>query len=132
MEGKRVIGVHLRGKFIYNEVAEVPIEILCEEANQYAGSNTIFLVTTDQTPLFETAKKLLNVEVIFYDTFRQDTTTSPQYPAQCTPQMGEDVLIDAKLLSLCDHFIHTISSMSTAVLYFNPDLSHTMLYCSEL
>lgn len=47
---------------------------------------------------------------------------------QLTLRDAEQVLIEAILLSKCDHFIHTPSQLSTAVLYFNPELSHTLIY----
>jgi hypothetical protein len=129
MQGKHVVGLHLRGSFVNNEVGEVPLESLCDEANRHAGPNTVFFIATDQYPLLERVKALLNGEVIFYECFRQETTTSPFSSAQWPPQMAEDVLVETKLLSMCDHFVHTISNVSTAALYFNPDLPHTLLWC---
>jgi hypothetical protein len=133
MRGKKVIGIHLRGQFVANEVDVVPVELICEEAiNVGKGDDLVYFVATDQTHLLEQARKLLNGNVIFYDCYRQETTTSPFSPSQCSPKMGEDVLIETLLLSKCDHFIHTISNVSTAALYFNPGLSHTTLYCGGL
>lgn len=130
MRNHRVIGLHCRGQFIYNEVGYVPIEWLCAEANQFADANTLFLVATDQAPLLEQAKQLLHGPVIHYDCYRQDSTTSPFRGQQWPPQMGEDVLVEALLLARCDHLIHTLSNVSTAVLYFNPTQSHKLLYGS--
>ena len=129
MEGHKVVGLHLRGSFIWNEVNTVPLEVLCEEANKNADENTIFYVATDQYPLLDSAKKFLNGKVIYYDCYRQTRTTSPSESQQWPPIMGEDVLVETVLLSLCDHLVHTISNVSTAALYFNPELPHTMLYC---
>ena len=131
MRDRRVIGLHCRGRFLYNEVGDVPIEWLCEEANRYADGNTIFFVATDQTPLLEQAKKLLRGIVIYYDCYRQETTTSPFSSQQLHPQMGEDVLVEVLLLARCDHLIHTISNVSTTVLYFNPTQPHTLLYGNQ-
>ena len=40
-------------------------------------------------------------------------------------KMGEDVIVEATLLSRCDFFLHTCSSVSTAVLFLpNPTLEH--------
>lgn len=129
MQGHKVIGIHLRGSFISNEVGQVPPASICDEANLHAGENTIFFIATDQIPLLEEAKKRLKGKVVYYNAYRQETTTSPYLPSQWPPEMGEDVLVETKLLSMCDFFIHTISNVSTAVLYFNPELPHTMLYC---
>ena len=131
MKGRKVIGIHLRGGFIAGEVTQVPLQIICEEANKHAGENTIFFVATDQFPLIEEAKKLLKGKVIYYPCRRMEHTTSPVRGGQWPPEMGEDVLVETKLLSLCDYFVHTISNVSTAALYFNPGLPHTMLYCAE-
>ena len=129
MEGHRVVGLHLRGSFISREVNMVPLEILCEEANKHADENTLFFIATDQSPLLECARKLLKGKVIAYDCYRQSSTTSPWMPGQWPPIMGEDVVVETVLLSLCDHLVHTISNVSTAALYFNPEQPHTMLYC---
>ena len=130
MAGRHVIGLHLRGAFKWDEVGVVPVEALCEEANRYiVGGDTVFFVATDQLPLIERVKKLLKGKVVYYDSCRQESSTNPFRSAQWPPSMGEEVLIEAMLLSRCDHLVHTISNVSTAVLYFNPKLSHTMLYC---
>ncbi|MBS0616503.1 MAG: hypothetical protein JSR58_08135 [Verrucomicrobia bacterium] len=129
MKGKHIIGIHLRGNFVWGEVSVVPVETLCEEANKLASRHTIFYVATDQKPLLDQAIRLLKGTVIYYPCYRQETTTSPWLSGQWPPEMGEDVLIEAKLLSYCNHLVHTISNLSTAALYFNPRLSHTALYC---
>lgn len=117
-QGKHVVGIHLRGKFIWNEVDEVPLEYICEEANRRAQENTVFYIATDQAPLIEQAQKLLCRPAVFYPCYRQATTTSPWIAGQWPPEMGEDVLVEAVLLSRCDYFVHTISNLSTAVLFF--------------
>lgn len=128
MQGKKTVGIHLRGKFLGNEVPTVPTEFILAEANKYAEQGYQFFIATDQYPLLEQAKKTLNGPVISYDCFRDSQTTSPHPQHRITPQMGEDVLVEAQLLSRCDYFIHTLSQVSTTVLYFNPDLPHTLLY----
>ena len=39
-------------------------------------------------------------------------------------KMGEDVIVEVNLLSRCDLFLHTCSSVSTAVLFLSPELEH--------
>lgn len=39
-------------------------------------------------------------------------------------KLGDDVLIDALLLSRCDYFIHGMSNVAFAALHFNPSLEH--------
>lgn len=126
--GKKTIGIHLRGKFISNEVLTVPVEKICQEANLFAAQGYQFFIATDQYPLLEQAKKLLKGKVIYYKYPKAEYTTSPFKSQQLNPQDGEDVLIEALLLSKCDYLIHTLSQVSTTILYFNPDLPHTVLY----
>jgi hypothetical protein len=38
------------------------------------------------------------------------------------PSLGYDVLLDVFCLAECDYFIHTVSNLSLAVSYINPDL----------
>lgn len=129
MQAKKTIGIHLRGSFVTNyEVLDVPYSYIFEEANKHAGEGVQFLVATDQEPLLEEAKKHLKGPVIFYNCERFEKTTSPHPDAKATPKMGEDVLIEMLLLSKCDHLVHTLSNVSTAALYFNPELEHTVIY----
>jgi hypothetical protein len=130
MHGKRTIGLHLRGKFIGNESPYVETTIFLNYVNQhFADGRTQFFVSTDQKHLLEEARRVLNGKVIAYESQRFDTTTSPiAGQEKLHPILGENVLIEAVLLSLCDHIVHGLSNVSTAALYFNPNVSHTLLY----
>jgi hypothetical protein len=126
---KKTIGIHLRGPHIWNEVLFVPFDYIFQEANKYAAEGYQFFIATDQKPLLELAKKQLNGTVIYYECERFDKTTSPVgHGPKLHPKLGEDILIEMLLLSLCDHLIHTVSNVSTTALYFNPELPHTLLY----
>lgn len=129
MAGKKTVGIHLRGHFVWNEVPDVPIATMLAEANKHADGNTQFFIATDQLPLLEEAKKVLKGKVIYYESQRFHHTTSPiAGQAKLHPILGENVVIEMLLLSMCDHFIHTISNVSTTALYFNPTLKHTVFY----
>lgn len=128
MAGKKTIGIHLRGNFLYGEVLPVPLEAIFAEANQYADLGYQFFIATDQYPLIDEAKKNLRGKVLFCECQRFEKTTSPDGSFKLAPQLGEDILVEMFLLSQTDHLIHTISNVSTAALYFNPKLSHTVLY----
>lgn len=128
MAGKKTIGIHLRGRHLWGEVLPVPTHYLLKEANKYSALGYQFFIATDQKDLLSEAKKGLDGKVIFYDFPRADETTSPFKPGQLSPEQGLEVLIEALLLSKCDHFIHTLSQLSTTVLYFNPELDHTFIY----
>jgi hypothetical protein len=133
MAGKKTIGIHLRGKHMVslteNILPPVPVHIILEIANKLADSDTQFFVATDQKSLIKEAQQLLKGKVIFCDIDRFDRTTMP-VPGQdkMDPKSGEDVLIEALLLSKCDFLVHTISTVSTCVLYFNPTMNHVCLY----
>ncbi len=129
MKNKRTIGIHLRGKHSYGEIPFVPISIILAEANKYAGEDVQFFVATDQVALLAQAQRELKGNVIFYDCQRFSDTTAPiPNGTKLHPKLGEDVLIEAMLLSRCDFFVHTISHLSTGVLYLNPTLGHVVLY----
>lgn len=129
MRGKKTIGIHLRGQFLWGEVPMVANSYLFAEANKYADGKTQFFIATDQWPLLEDAKKQLKGKVIFFDCTRFDHSTAPVAGGtKLDPVLGENVLIEMLLLSHCDYFIHTISNVSTTALYFNPTLKHTVLY----
>lgn len=129
MAGKKTIGIHLRGDFVWSEVPFVPTRFLLSEANSYADGNTQYFIATDQQPLLEEAKKGLKGKVIFFDAQRFNHSTAPiAGGSKLHPILGENVIIEMLLLSRCDYLIHTVSNVSTTVLYFNPTLKHTMLY----
>src|SRR5207247_8993916 len=52
--------------------------------------------------------------------------------SNATPQQGEEAVLDALLLSSCDHLIHGISNLSLGSLVFNGQLSHEDVYDSAL
>lgn len=129
MEGKRTIGIHLRGQFLWNEVEQIPIEVILAEANKYADGNTQFFVASNNQALIQVARDTLNGPVINYDAVTAvGVIDITPWREKLHPRAGEDVLIEVLLMSKCDFFIHTISQVSTTVLYFNPTLEHTVFY----
>ncbi|MGE4168417.1 MAG: hypothetical protein AB7E68_02625 [Candidatus Babeliales bacterium] len=128
MIDSKIIGIHLRGKHLSSEVIHVPLPYIFDEANKFAGENVKFFIATDQEPLLEEAKKCLKGQVMYYPCQRFSATTSPYYGSKLHPKQGEEILIETILLSCCDHLIHTLSNVSTAALYFNPELGHTLIY----
>jgi hypothetical protein len=129
IKGKKTIAVHLRGRHIWGEVPFITVHDILKEANTCAGNDVQFFVATDQLPLIEQAKRELKGNVIYYECDRFAQTTSPIAGGKkLDPKLGEDILIEALLMARCDFFVHTISNVSTAVLYFNPTLKHLVLY----
>lgn len=126
---KKTIGIHLRGGHLRNEVFPVPISYILEQANKFAEQEEVqFFIATDQEPLLQEAINTLKGKVLYYPSQRFNKTTSPYPGVKLDPELGENILIEVMLLSLCDHLVHTISNVSTTALYFNPELEHTVLY----
>lgn len=115
----------MRGTDKWKETRPVDPEIILAEANKYADLGYQFLVASDENKLLEMAKSTLRSKAIFYDAKRSDDD-KPVY-RYSNAKMGEEVLIEAQLLARCDKFIHTKSNVSTAVLFFNPNLENTLL-----
>ena len=108
---------------------QVPVEVILDEANKYADGNTQFFVASNNQALTQLARDILKGPVINYDAVTAvGIVDITPWREKLHPRAGEDVLIEVLLLSKCDFFIHTISQVSTAVLYFNPTLQHTVLY----
>jgi len=126
MQGKKTIGLHIRGTDKHTEEKRVSLLAFLAEAQKYEGYQ--FLIATDEFSILEKAKKGLKGNVIFYDAQRS-SNGKPVHRKFNKAKLGEEVLIEVQLLSRCDKLIHTYSNVSTAALYFNPDLENTLLRC---
>ena len=131
--GKKTIGIHLRGTDKGKEAVPVAIERICSEANTLANKIDAdqFFIATDDKRLLKKAKQLLHRPIITYDSFRGSGKKGIHLShnhGYSKAKLGEEVLIEALLLSRCDKFIHTRSNVSSAVLLFNPELDNTVLY----
>lgn len=132
MSDRATIGLHIRGTDKGKHVTPVSPETICLQANQFAESHPgcQFFVATDEVRLLEEVKKYLKGPVIFYDSYRSVNGR----PVHLFPQtnnkaiLGEEVLIEALLLSRCNKFVHTRSNVSSAVLLFNPTLENLLVY----
>lgn len=144
MAHKKTIGIHIRGTDKHLEVKPISLETIITEALKHADHETQFLIATDEQQLLERATEMLKpYTVIHYDCYRspnsqpihyiKDPTIADSSVTKPSPaQLGEDVLIEALLLSKCDLFIHTYSNVSMAVAYFNPDLKHVLLQSDQM
>jgi len=68
--------------------------------------------------------------VLYYDSYRSLSHKALHIKNPAVKNralMGEQVLIEAKLLSLCDFLIHSVSNVSLAALFFNPHLQNIYL-----
>lgn len=127
MAKKRTIGIHLRGTDKYKEVKVVDPILIFEKANREAIllGDCQFFVATDEYRLLELAQKTLNRPVIYHPCERSKNS-QPLWAFEHKAIWGEDILIEALLLSHCDIFLHTISNISVAVLCFNPLLKNIL------
>lgn len=136
MAGNKTIGIHIRGTDKNLELNhETPLEIICKEANKIAvqyGSGYQFFIATDEQRLLDEAKRLLKGPVVFVNAYRS-VNGKPIHDSEhdySKAKAGEEVLIEAILLSKCDHLVHTRSRVSSAALFFNPEISNTMIDAS--
>lgn len=125
IKGKKTVAIHLRGTDKWQEVKSVPISEIIREANRHKGCR--YFVATDEKRLLDEAIRELDGEVIFYPSTLSEDGEPVHIANKGRAQLGEEVLIEAYLLSKCDYFIHTVSNVSTGVLFLNPELPSTLL-----
>ncbi|GEM_PF-4952721 len=136
---KKVIGVHFRGTDIWKSIKnwsrvfrkvgppeyfELIDTLLATE--KYA---CIFLAT-DEELVYQQFKERYGPQLIAYSKNRSTNKRvvvhylTGRYPiiesAFTKRELGEEVIIDALLLSKCDFFIYGASNVSTVVKFFNP------------
>ncbi len=129
--GKKIIGIHLRGTDRYQKKNPPKLEEIAETALQYAGKETQFFIASDEQILLDTMIQLLQpYPVYYYPCFRSlngkglHNGNHSDEEAPSKAQLGEDVIVEAMLLAKCDLLLHNPSSVSTAVLYFNPEMKN--------
>lgn len=122
MTGKKTIGVHIRGTDKYLEAPRIPVQKFIDQINKFTDYQV--LIATDEQKIIDELVQKLHKPVIYYDAQRS-TSNKPLH--RNNAKIGEDVLIEAQLLSRCDIFIHSVSNVSTAVLFFNPTLEHIFI-----
>ncbi len=137
MEGKITLGIHIRGTDKKTEVTPVNHDIIFAKANELASKipNVQFLVATDEAAILAKAERSLQGRVIYYNATRSKNG-KPLHEREKRwklvdhgvpiAQLGEDVLIEVQLLSRCSFFLHTCSNVSSAVLFFNPELDNIL------
>jgi hypothetical protein len=135
MKGKTTIGIHIRGTDKYTEVEPINPQTLFDAANKYAADfkECQFFVATDEERLLILAKAKLNGPVISYDAVRSKSDMPLHLCSHNYNKAvhGEEVLIEALLLSKCDLFLHTSSNVSAAVTLFNPHLKNIYFIAGE-
>lgn len=126
--GKKTVGIHIRRTDKKCERPHIELQKIFDCANNQHADQ--YLLATDEQEIIELAKAALKKPVITYTAKRSSNGYPIHYNPESTnkTQAGREVLIEVLLLSKTDFFIHTISNVSTAVIYFNPQLPHIELF----
>ena len=131
MDGIITIGLHIRGTDKFTEVKPVSLDAFFQAAREAAKNypNCQFFIATDEASILEEAQRKLPGKVIYYDSYRS-VNGKPLHThtkGYSKAKLGEEILIEALLLSRCDVFIHTVSNVSMCVLFINPDINNILL-----
>jgi hypothetical protein len=128
MAGKKTVGIHIRRTDKKCERPHIELQKIFDCANSQEADQ--YLLATDEQDIVELAKAALKRPVITFQVNRSCNGYPIHYNPESTnkTQAGREVLIEVLLLSKTDFFVHTISNVSTAVIYFNPQLPHIELF----
>jgi hypothetical protein len=135
MEGHKILGIHIRGcRDVADEARPHPLNKYVKRIRKYLSDDldARVFIATDYEPYLQYFINIFKDKVIFCDSLR----SSSGFSAVCGfktgrssknrggPIPGEEVIIEASLLSKCDLFFHSDSQVSSTVLYLNPELPH--------
>ena len=130
--GRPVLGVHMRGTD--KGAAHSPPHLMrIVQPDEYfphidayieANANCLIFVATDQRQFLDELGARYQDRVISYDSIRASGWRNPfEKPSGKGYKLGEDVLIDALLLSRCDFLLKCTSAVGEYAMYFNRDLN---------
>ena len=138
MVGGKTLGVHLR---LCNDHRNSEIKNVLKKSKRYVREYVdrnpeakIFL-STDVEKGVEIMRKEFGDRVVYTNSKRSVDGNPVQYGCKPKKQYnsigalaGEEVIIDCKLLSLCDELYHGESNVSAAALCFNPHMKNKYIY----
>lgn len=133
--GKPFIGVHCRGPEHNGEIggwhcfARADEELYFKEVDLYLSGRPecrVFLATDTASTVSKFQERYGDKLVYRYAT-RSSTGSSPHLE-KGGPKVGEEVLLDALILSKSDFLLHGISNVAFAVLCLNEQLEHLDIY----
>ena len=134
MAGRTVVAVHIRkGDFEGKEGVGTSVEEFASAVDSCSGWELVYLATDCNVTLREMTH-IYGSRLLSYDCIRGDDTYGIHYrtdPGLSKPRMGEEVLIDALLLSRCNWYVHGNSSMNFAVLSWNPHMDHVNIFANR-
>ncbi|MEM7459596.1 MAG: hypothetical protein AAF331_09030, partial [Pseudomonadota bacterium] len=133
MAGEKVIGLHVRSTDnVGSEHASVDLERYCRLVDAYSATSLIY-VATDSANVLSQLKERYGDRLICSDCVRSRDgkpvhTNHAKRITRGNPRLGEQVLTDAILLSKTSFFVHGLSGVASAALFFNPDLAHRSVW----
>lgn len=142
MEGSNVLGVHFRYcNDFRGPQGKDPIGKMTNAIRKYVSTNNdakIFLAT-DFKPFLKSIKKEFGERVIHTKSARSKNGNPVQYAFKKTKLrtpvgglVGEEVLIDCKLLSKCGCLYRGISNVASVATYWNPDIKYKCIVGGKL
>jgi len=122
----QVYGVHIRGTdFGYAEPTkpETYFKAIREKMENDKVDNIRIFLATDQQQFVRSFKKEFGDIVVTYDSTRSESEVAPfQFSKVRAYKKGEDVLIDALLMSKCNFLFKCASAVGEYALWFNASL----------
>ena len=133
MAGKTVVGLHVRSTDnIGLEHLSVSLERYCRLVDAYSSTAAIYVATDSSLVLAQLkeryGERLIHSECVRSNNSKPVHTNHVRRITRGNPQLGEQVLIDAILLSRTSFFVHGLSGVASAALFFNPDLVHRSVW----
>ncbi len=133
MAGKNVVGLHVRRTDnVGSEHLSVDLDKYCQIVDAYSPKCLIY-VATDSNKVLNQLKQRYGRRLIFSKCVRSNNSkpvhnNNAKRITSGNPQLGEQVLTDAVLLSKTSFFVHGLSGVASAALFFNPELPHRSVW----
>ncbi|MGC1216039.1 MAG: hypothetical protein WA883_01120 [Phormidesmis sp.] len=133
MVGKNVVGLHVRRTDnVGSEHLGVDLDQYCQIVDTYSSKCLIY-VATDSNKVLNQLKQRYGKRILYSKCVRSNSSkpVHNNHDKRITsgnPQLGEQVLTDALLLSKTRFFVHGLSGVASAALFFNPELAHRSVW----
>lgn len=124
LAGRPVLGVHIRGTDLeYADPLAPECYFACidQRLAQPEWADARLFIATDQVQFLELFLKKYQDRLVYRDCLRSATATAPfqMSTERSGYMMGEEVLVDALLLSRCGHIIKGPAALGEYALWFN-------------
>lgn len=134
MKNRHILGVHIR---YCNDMRPAqgpdPLQTVISSIHNYVDRHTdsMIFLATDFKPFLKSIRKEFKDRVIYTSSTRSKDGNPVQYACKPKkkhtsggPAIGKEVIVDCKLLSMCDCLYHGCSNVSSVALYWNPNVEH--------